>query len=143
MRVTDIMTASPEVVNAETSLKDAASRMKALNIGVMPVNSGDQLQGVITDRDIAIRAVAEGKDPEKTTVEEVLSPGVAYCYDDQELGEAAAVMKEKKIRRLVVLNRDKRMVGICSLGDIVAGGEDVQMGGEALHEISKPAEPER
>jgi len=143
MFVKDVMTVSPEIVNADTNLKDTAARMKALDVGAMPVNSGDRLIGIITDRDIAIRAVAEGLNPEKTSAEEVLTPSITYCYEDQDLSEAAEIMKEKKIRRLVVLNKEKRLVGMCSLADIVAGGKDYNVSGETLHEISKPAEPMR
>jgi CBS domain-containing protein len=106
------------------------------------VCDGDRLLGMITDRDIVLRAIAEGRDPQTTSVEEAMTPGVVYCYQDQDVEEAAALMKEHQLRRLVVLDRDKRLVGILSLGDIAADTDEA-LGGEVLERVSEPAEPAR
>src|SRR5207253_6125561 len=99
----------------------------------------DRLAGMLTDRDIAVRAVAEGKDPAACKVRDAMTPDVVYCYDDQPVEEAERVMKEKQIRRLLVLNRDKRLVGIVSLGDLAVRTGDREQVGEVLHQVSEPA----
>ncbi len=142
MLIKEIMTPSAEIVQPQTSVKDAAARMKALDVGVMPVGDNDRLVGILTDRDIAVRTVAEGKDPANTEVGEVMTPDVSYCFEDQDLTEAGELMKKNKIRRLVVLNRDKRMVGMCSIGDVAVHG-DRGVVADILTEVSRPAEPRR
>ncbi len=142
MLIKEIMTPSAEIVHPQTSVKDAAARMKILGVGVMPVGDQDRLVGMLTDRDITIRTVAEGKDPNKTEVGHVMTPDITYCFEDQELNEAAELMKKDKVRRLVVLNRDKRMVGMCSIGDLAVHG-DQTAAADILAQISKPAEPKR
>jgi CBS domain-containing protein len=116
--VSTIMSKDVTWVGPEMSLQEAAKKMRDLDIGCLPVGKDDELIGMITDRDIACRAVAEGEDPAKTTIAETMSKGVTYCFDDQDVKEAANLMEKKQIRRLPVLNRQKRMVGILSLGDI-------------------------
>jgi CBS domain-containing protein len=93
---------------------------------------------MLTDRDITVRATAEGCDPKTTKVEDVLTPDVIYCFEDQDVQEAARLMKENQIRRLVVLNRDKRLVGIISLGDLAVETGDEQLTGETLERVSEP-----
>jgi CBS domain-containing protein len=104
--------------------------------GVLPVGENDQLIGMITDRDIAIRGIAEGKGP-KAKVRDVMTDDVKYCFEDQELEEVTRNMADIQVRRLPVLNRDKRLVGILSLGDI-AGSPDGKGAGDALRGISRP-----
>ena len=118
VRVKDIMSKNVTWVGPELSLQDAAKKMRELDIGSLPVGKDDRLIGMITDRDIACRAVAEGDDPAKTMIAEAMSKGVTYCFEDQDVGEAAHLMEQKQIHRLPVLNRQKRMVGMVSLGDI-------------------------
>lgn len=138
MKVKDIMTPNVEYTDPNTSIKEAARKMKSSDFGALPIGENDRLVGMLTDRDITIRSVAEGKDPEKTTVREAMSENISYIYDDQDLTELADLMKKEQIRRVVVLNRDKRMVGIASLGDLTIDGEDVGLGGEVLKKVSQP-----
>lgn len=143
IQVKDVMTTQVEVVHPEASLWEAAQKMAALDVGPLPVCAGDQLVGMLTDRDITVRATAEGRDPKTTRVHEVMTPEVLYAFEDQDIDEATWLMTEHQIRRLVVLNRDKQLVGIVSLGDVVVSTGDVAQAGEALERISEPAEPQR
>jgi CBS domain-containing protein len=142
-RLKDVMTLDVEVVHPEASLWEAAQRMAALDVGPLPVCTGDQLVGMLTDRDITVRATAEGRDPKTTRVYEVMTPDVVYAFEDQDVSEAARLMSKHQIRRLVVLNRDKQLVGIVSLGDLAVYSGDVQQAGQALEGISEPSEPQR
>lgn len=140
MQVRDIMTKGCECIRPETTLEQAARKMRDLNVGPLPVcGSDDRLAGMITDRDIIVRAVAEGKDPRATPVREIMTPQVVYCFEDHDVHDAAALMEDNQIRRLVVLNRGKRLVGIVSLGDIAVHTADEQLAGETLERISEPA----
>ncbi|HXV83228.1 MAG TPA: CBS domain-containing protein [Candidatus Binatia bacterium] len=137
MQVKEIMSREVEVIHSNIPVRAAAARMKTLNIGFLPVRDADRLVGMVTDRDIVVRAVAGGKDPSKTKVEDILTPDVIYCFEDQDVGEAAKLMQEKRIRRLIVLNRDKRLAGILSVGDLaVATGSD-KLTGETVKHVSE------
>ena len=136
MKVCDCMSRDVQVASPKQSIRDAAKMMAKLDAGVLPVGENDRLIGVITDRDIAIRAVAEGKAP-TTKVGDVMSHEVLYCFDDQDLEDIAQNMAEMKVRRLPVVNRDKRLVGIISLGDL-ARTEDARTTGHTVSEISEP-----
>jgi CBS domain-containing protein len=140
MRVKEIMTASVECISPSTTIQDAARMMKELDIGPLPVcGDNDRLAGIVTDRDIAIRAVAEGLDPATTKVREIMTPHIVYCFEDQDVSDAAHMMEQKQIRRLVVLNHDKRLVGILSLGDLAIDIGDEQLVGHTLEAVSEPA----
>ena len=139
MQLGDLMTKDVRLVDPGTTLKDAAIMMRDGDFGLLPVGENDRLVGSITDRDITVRAVAAGKDPTRTTVREAMSEGIHYCFEDQPAGEAAAIMSEHQIRRLPVLNRDKRLVGIVALGDLAVEPAADDQAGEALSEVSKPA----
>jgi CBS domain-containing protein len=143
MELREIMTQNPEVVSGDASLKEAATKMKNLDVGLIPVCDGDRLQGMLTDRDITIRATADGRDPNKTKVIDVMSTDIAYCLEDQEVEEAVSLMEARQIRRLPILNQDKRLVGIVSLGDIAVHVGDRDLAGETLQEVSEPAQPKR
>jgi CBS domain-containing protein len=143
MELRDIMTRNVEVISSDASLKDAASKMRSLDVGLIPVCDGGRLQGILTDRDITIRATADGRDPIKTKVADVMSTDIAYCLEDQEVEDAVSLMEARQIRRLPVLNLDKHLVGIVSLGDIAVHGGDRDLAGETLQEISQPAAPKR
>jgi CBS domain-containing protein len=136
MRVSDAMTAAVRIANPQQTIADAAKMMAEIDAGALPVGDGDRLVGMLTDRDIAIRAVAEGKGPQ-TPVQEIMSKEVLYCFADQDLDDVVQNMADTKVRRMPVLNREKRMVGILSLGD-VALVDDPDVTGEALSEISEP-----
>jgi CBS domain-containing protein len=136
MKVRDAMSRDVKVANPEESIRNAARMMMDIDAGVLPVGENDRLIGVITDRDIAVRAVAEGKPP-TTKVREVMSSEVLYCFEDQNLDEIAKNMADVRVRRLPVVSRDKRLVGIISLGDL-ARNEDAKTAGKTVSQISEP-----
>lgn len=143
MQIKQVMTRNVEVIRPDTGLQEAAAKMKDLDVGSLPVCDGTRLQGMLTDRDITIRAVASGMDTTQTKASDVMTAEILYCYDDQEVEEAAIVMQEQQIRRLPIVNRDKELVGIVALGDLAVDAGDDEMSGEVLEEISQPAKPER
>lgn len=143
MQLRDVMTRNVEITQPDATVQEAAVKMKALNIGALPVCDGDRLVGLLTDRDITVRATADGRNPANTTIREVMTPDIAYCFDDQKIGEAARVMAEKQIRRMPVLDRNKRLVGIISLGSLAVHTKDDNLVGDVLKQVSKPASPER
>jgi CBS domain-containing protein len=143
MRLSDVMTRQVEVVRPDDTLEEAAARMSSLDIGPLPVCDGDRLVGMLTDRDITVRATAAGRDPKTTLVRDVMTEQVVYAFDDQDTNDAARLMEKHGIRRLVILNRDKRLVGIISLGDLAVDTQDDQLSGEVLERVSEPAEPQR
>jgi CBS domain-containing protein len=118
MRVGEVMTRGVECIGPDATLQEAAAKMKSLDVGTLPVCDSDRLAGMVTDRDITVRATAEGDKPTDVRVRDIMTPEVVYCFEDSLVGEAAQMMEEKQIRRLVVLNNDKRLVGIVSLGDL-------------------------
>jgi CBS domain-containing protein len=117
MRVADAMTRDVRVASPSQSICEAACTMADIDAGIVPVADNDRLVGMVTDRDIAVRAVAAGKGPD-TPVREVMTLEVKYCFEDEDLEHVAKNMAEQRLRRLPVMNRDKRLVGILSLGDI-------------------------
>jgi CBS domain-containing protein len=117
MKVSDVMTRDVTLIAASDTIRDAARSMAECDAGALPVGENDRLVGVITDRDIAIRAVAEGKTP-NTEVREVMTPQVLYCYEDETVEHVAENMGEQQIRRLPVMSREKRLVGIVSIADL-------------------------
>jgi CBS domain-containing protein len=143
MQVAQIMTRDPEVVTSDFFLKDAALKMRELDVGMLPIRNEDRLVGMLTDRDITVRATAEGRDPTKTKVSEVMTPEVVYCFEDQDVSEAAKLMQEKQIRRLPILNRQKKLVGIVSLGDVAVHANEEKIVSKTIKEVSEPAEPKR
>jgi CBS domain-containing protein len=136
MRVRDAMTSNVRIARPDQSVRDAARMMVELDAGILPVADGDRLVGMITDRDIAVRAVAAGKAPD-TPIREIMTEEVKYCFDDEDLNDVAENMAGIQVRRMPVLNRSKRLVGIISLGDI-AMTEDPECAGDALSGISEP-----
>ena len=138
MKVRDVMTHDVCVVRPDHTVEEAARMMAAIDVGLLPVGEGDRLVGMITDRDIAVRAVGEGKGP-ATLVEQVMTQDVKYCYEDEDTGHIARNMAEQQVRRLPVLNHDKRLVGIVTLGDLAIETGDEQLAGHALGGISEPS----
>ena len=136
MKVSEAMSRDVAVASPTESIRNAAKVMAKIDAGALPVGENDRLVGMITDRDIAVRAVAQGKAP-TTKVRDIMSEEVLYCYEDQDLEEVAQNMSEMKIRRLPVVNREKRLVGIISLGDL-ARNEDCGKTGEAISHICEP-----
>lgn len=143
MLIQEVMTPHAECTRPNASLQEVASRMRELNVGSLPVCDNDRLVGMITDRDITVRSVAEGHDPEADHVADVMTPGIKFCFEDQEVEEAAHLMNENQIRRLPVLNREKRLVGILSLGDIAVQAGDDKLVGETVEGVSEPSLPNR
>lgn len=137
MKVADAMTSQVEVAAPNQTLREIAQRMAELDIGVLPVGEGDRLVGMITDRDIAIRAVAAGLGCD-TEVRQIMTDTVKYCFADQTLAEVSRNMGDVQVRRLPVLDRTKRLVGILSLSDIAHGEGAIDEAGEALRDISQP-----
>lgn len=136
MRVSEAMSRDVRVASPEQTIRDAARIMGEIDAGVLPVGEDDKLVGMITDRDIAVRAVAQDKPP-NTKVRDVMSREVLYCYDDQDLDEVAMNMGDEQVRRMPVVNRQKRLVGIVSIGDL-AQTTNATTAGRAVADISSP-----
>jgi CBS domain-containing protein len=118
MMVKELMTTKVDVLKPDSSIADAARHMREHDVGAIPIEENDRLIGMITDRDIVIRAVADGKAADGTRVRDAMSQKVLYCFEDEEVDKVASNMAGNQIRRLPVVNRDKRLVGIVSLGDL-------------------------
>ena len=136
MQVSEAMSKDVKIASPNQSIREAAQTMAKIDSGALPVGENDRLVGMITDRDIAVRAIALGKGPD-TPVREVMSKEVKYCFEDDEIDDVAQSMADIKVRRLPVLNKDKRLVGIVSLGDL-AVADGPANAGEALCGISEP-----
>jgi len=143
MQIREIMTPRVEVIHPDATIEEAAEKMKRLDVGPLPVCDGERLVGMLTDRDITVRATSEGRDPRTTRVRDIMTEEVFFCFDDQDVREAAEIMQRAQIRRLPVVNRDKRLVGIVALGDLAVHTGDEELAGEVLEEVSEPAEPRR
>lgn len=137
MQVRECMTPDVKVIDPDTIIRDAAKMMRDQDTGFLPIGENDRLVGTLTDRDITVRAVCEGKDPNSAKVRDVMSEHIVYCFDDQDTKEAADLMAEKQVRRLAVLNHDKRLVGVLSLGDIAERAHDKDSAEHALEEVSQ------
>jgi len=138
MKVSEVMTPGCECTHPDASLQEVAEKMRSRDIGPLPVCDNDRIVGVVTDRDVTVRGTAEGRDPKTARVRDVMSPGVVWCFDDDDVEEASRKMKEKQIRRLVVLNHDKRAVGVVSLGDLAVQTGDRHLAGSTVQAVSQP-----
>ena len=136
MKVKEAMTRDVRIARPDEPVRDVAKAMATLDIGAIPVGENDRLVGMITDRDIAVRGVAMGKAP-GTAVREIMTTDVKYCFEDQDLDEVLRNMGDIQVRRLPVVNRDKRLVGIVSLGDAAQETQSARAG-EALSGVSRP-----
>ena len=134
----NLMSRDVKVISPDMSIREAAREMRDGDFGMLPVGENDRMIGTISDRDIAIRAVAEGKDT-GTKVRDVMSEGIAWAFEDDSVEEAAKIMSKRQVRRLPVVNRDKRLVGIVALGDFAVESSEIRPAAEALSEISKPS----
>jgi CBS domain-containing protein len=139
MKVKDVMTTNVRLANPGQSIAEAARLMAECDAGVLPVGEDDRLVGMITDRDIALRAVAKDLPPD-TPVRDVMSKEVLYCFEDEALEHVADNMGEQQVRRLPVLNREKRLVGILSFGDLATVTKP-RTSGQAIAAISRPGGP--
>ncbi|WP_085828097.1 CBS domain-containing protein [Roseovarius gaetbuli] len=135
MEISKAMHENADWVSADTLISEIANMMKKEDIGAVPIGKDDKLVGMITDRDIALRVVAAGRDPEKTTAEDVMTKGIVYCRTTETVEDAIHLMDQKKIRRLPVLDDKKRLVGMLSLGD-VAHSVSRDLSGELLQAVS-------
>jgi CBS domain-containing protein len=143
MKISEVMTRSPEVVRPEATVQEAARKMDQLNVGALPVCDGDRLVGMITDRDITVRATSAGKAPDRCRVQDAMSADVDYCYVDDNVNDAAEKMQERQIRRLPIIDRDQRLVGIVALGDLATDVNKPKTVASTLEKISEPSTPDR
>jgi len=138
MKLSEIMTQDVEIIQPDDTLRLAAQKMRDRDIGFLPVCDGESLMGVLSDRDIAIRALADGMDISVMLGRDLMTTPALYCFDDQDITEAAKVMGDNQIRRLVILSREnERVVGVISLGDLVRRGI-TDLSGQVLQKVSEP-----
>jgi CBS domain-containing protein len=138
--IREVMTRDVEVINPNDTLRDAAEKMRSLNVGAIPVCDGQRVLGMLTDRDIVVRAIALGRDANTTQVADAMSSGISYCFEDDDADTVLDQMKEKQIRRFIVVDRNKKLVGIVAIGDF-AGEVSEDKVGETLQGISEPSSP--
>ena len=138
MKLSEIMTRDLAIIQPDDSLQFAAKKMRDRDIGFLPVCDGEVLLGVLSDRDITIRALADGMDVNVMLARDLMTAPAIYCFEDQDVKEAAKIMEEHQIRRLVVMNRDdNRLVGVVSLGDLARNGT-ANLSGKVLQKVSEP-----
>jgi CBS domain-containing protein len=140
MKISEMMTQETVLMSPDTSLRRACEIMRDSDIGFIPVTDGERILGAVTDRDVATRAIAQGLNPDSTPVRDVMSPDIVYVFEDQEELDAARLMQVKQIRRLVVLNRDKRLVGVLTLSDLSSHARDHALAGEVLDSMMDHSE---
>ena len=139
MKVLHIMSRSVECVTPTTPIAKVAEKMRDLDIGFMPVCENDRLLGTVTDRDITIRSVAQGRDPRLASVSEIMTPSAFHCYEDEEVEEVGRQMQSKEVRRMLILDRQGHLTGIVSIGDIAKTSGEAGLAGETLGEIAEAA----
>lgn len=139
MQLRDIMTGDYHAIPHNATIQEAAKMMRDHDIGMLPVTENGKMIGAITDRDIAVRAVAQGGDAGKIPVSRAMTSNVVYAFEDTQVGEAARLMEERQVRRLIVANEAEQPVGVVSLGDLALRQGDEGLSGEVLREVSKPA----
>ena len=139
----EIMTPQVDTISPDATAEDASAKMKDLNVGAIPVCDGDGLIGMLTDRDLVVRVMAQRRDPKAVRVGEAMTPEVSYCFEDDDVEKAAHLMSQKQIRRLPILSKSKKLVGIVSLGDLAVHGMDAKASGNVLEQVSHPAQPTR
>ena len=137
MQAKEVMTGNIKMIPSNTTLQAAADMMRKMDIGILPVAEDGRLVGTLTDRDIAVRAVAKGSDPKSTAAQEVMSREVISCYEDQDARDVARVMEENKVRRVVVVNRNNEAVGLISIDDLAVHPETRALADEVVQQFSK------
>jgi CBS domain-containing protein len=137
MKAKDIMTTAVKCISPDMRIQDAAKEMKTLDVGFLPVCESERLIGTLTDRDIALRVVGEGKNPQDCKARDVMTSDVYWCYDDQTADEVADFMAEKEVRRVLILNRNKRLAGVISIGDLSKARGEQEKAGKTLKEIAE------
>ena len=138
MQLKEMMTKGAKTIGADAVVVEAAKQMRESDVGALPVVQDGSLCGIVTDRDITIRATASGRDPNKTAVKDVMTSEVFTCPAGSDVGEAIRLMEEKQVRRIVVTDTNNHPVGVVSLGDIALNAGSERIAAEALREVSKP-----
>jgi CBS domain-containing protein len=138
MQVKDIMTERVKTAHPGDSVQDVAAKMRDFDVGMVPIIQDDKVIGVVTDRDISIRAIAEGKDAAGVKAGDIMTPEVCYCYEDDSLAEVGRVMGKNQVRRLLVLNHDKGLAGVCSLGNLANHDKNNELSAAVLKKVSQP-----
>ena len=141
MDIKELMTDRVEVVASEATMQECARKMRDVDVGCIPVQEGGKVIGIVTDRDIVVRGIAEGLDAATTPITTVMTTDVVGCYEDEEVRDAAERMEQYQVRRLVVLNRDEQLVGILALGDMAVDTGNEALCGEVLERVSEPSQP--
>lgn len=136
-KIKEVMTRTVQCVPPTTGLREVAKKMQELDVGSIPICENDRLVGMVTDRDIVLKTLGGSLDPKTARAKDVMTSPIVFCYEDQDVNEASRLMEVKRIRRLAVLSRDKRLVGIVSLGDLSLHGESDILAAETLRRISK------
>src|SRR3954447_10697410 len=139
MKIHEIMTPNVECVEPTLPIGKAAEKMRDLDIGFLPICENGKLTGAVTDRDITVRSVAQGRDPRVAPVSEIMTQDIFFCYADEDVESVAEYMQENEVRRIVILNRQKKLVGVVSLGDIAKTSGEKELAGETLGEIAEAA----
>jgi CBS domain-containing protein len=138
MKLSEITQRKVEFIREETTVREAARRMMECDVGALPICTGDRIAGMVTDRDLVVRAIAKGGDPDKMRVAEVMTADPACCYEDDSIREATRVMSDRQVQRLLVLDHDKNLVGIVSIGDLARARQNAPETSRALEEIKAP-----
>lgn len=141
MKVNELMSRDIKEIGPQSSLQEAAQRMREFDVGSLPVVENRKLLGVITDRDITVRSTAAGVSPQDARVGDVMTPNLIFCYEDEDVEVAAELMEERQVRRLPVLNRDNQLIGILALADLALRQQNEHLCSEVLHEVSQPSQP--
>lgn len=139
MKVIEAMKRGVQTISSDSSCSEAAKKMQAFDVGILPVKEGDTIVGVLTDRDIVIRCIAEDFDPRATSVREAMTAEAICCFQDEDLWDAARRLETNQIHRLLVLDEDNQLTGMLSLSDLALRGDDEQMKSEVLERICEPA----
>ena len=143
MKIREIMTRDVQTVRPDDSIRRAAQLMDQLNVGILPVCDGRDLVGVVTDRDITVRAISAGKQPDRCKVSEVMTANPRYCYEDDPVGSVTELMAGQQVRRVPVVDRNDRLTGIVSLGDLATDAKNDRAVQDVLERISSPSQPDR
>jgi CBS domain-containing protein len=142
MRLRDIMTRDVQTVSPQARIPEVARKMREFDVGVIPVSDGNQIVGMITDRDITLRVIAEGRHTDQVQARDIMSKPVVFGLESEDIGDAVRIMEEQQIRRLIVMDRNQRMVGIVSTGDLAVKGANEELTGEVIERISEPVRGE-
>ena len=139
MKISEIMSRNVECIEPDTSIKDAAEKMRSIDVGFLPVCEDGHIIGTLTDRDITIRHVADGQNPYRVEARDILTPNVFYCFEDQDIEEVGRYMQQHEVRRVLIFDHTQQLVGVVSLGDISKAAGEEHLAGETLKEIAEAA----